>query len=200
MDTEKKTKKVWVYRHGPKESGSSKNVIGLSMTLSKEGREVMRKIAAQFLADNGKPQMIRTSLCVRTYETGMIFAEVCDTDLPRIEANLTGRYQEWGRLINLVSEEPTAKSFYLADPKFIETEAETVFSVIKDTAKSISVNENAICVSHGALIEPTVALATKEQNTSDLTSTFPEDLEEGEAVIFVFDENNKFVAVEKQNR
>ena len=50
-------KKVWVYRHGPKESGPSKNVIALSMTLSKEGREVMSEIAAQFLADNGKPQM-----------------------------------------------------------------------------------------------------------------------------------------------
>jgi len=193
-------KKIWVFRHGPKKSGSSKNVVGLSMTLSEEGRELTSKIATQFLADNGKPQMIRTSLCVRTYETGMIFAEVCDADLPKIEANLTGRYQGWERMMNLVSGEPTAKSFYLADPEFIKTEAETIFSVIKDTAKSISVNENAICVSHGGLIEPTIALATKKQNTWDLAPTFPEDLKEGEAVIFVFDENNKFVAVEKQNR
>jgi len=193
-------KKIWVFRHGPKESGPSKNVIALSMTLSKKGREVMSKIAAQFLADNGKPKMIRTSSSVRTYETGMIFAEVCDVDLPKIETDLIGRYQEWERIINLVSGEPTVKSFYLADPKFLEEEAETVFSVIKDTARNISVNENAICITHGGLIEPTVALATKKQDASDLTSTFPDDLEEGEAVIFVFDENNKFVSVEKQNR
>lgn len=192
-------KKIWIYRHGPKESGSSKNVVGLSMTLSKEGREVTSKIATQFLADNGKPQMIRTSLSVRTYETGMIFAEVCNVDLPKIEANLTGAYQEWERVIGLVSGELTALNFYKADSSFVLREATSILETLRVLACELELGENAICFSHGGLIEPTVALAKARicgKDTTNLTKTFPKDLKEGEAAVFVFDKNNKLIDVQ----
>jgi len=195
-------KRVHVFRHLPKESGKSKNVIGLSMPLSKKGREVAKELANQFLAKNGKPQMIAASVCVRTYQAGMIFAEVCDAPLPSIERRLVGAYQNWERLISLVSEEPTALDFYKVDPSFILNEAVSVLDTLLDFAIRLKPGENAVCFSHGGLIEPTVALAKARicgKSTIDLAETFPKDLKEGEGVVFFFDNNNDLVTVKKQN-
>lgn len=195
-------KRVQVYRHPPKESGESKSVVGLSMPLSKEGREMAKKLAEQFLTDNGEPQMIVTSACVRTYQAGMIFAEVCDVSLPSIEPGLLGRYQEWERLIGLVPEKPTVLDFYKVDPRFMRQEAESVLRVIRILANRLKLGENAVCFGHGGLIEPTIVLAQARicgKRFTDLAETFPEDLYEGEAVVFVFDNDNNLVTVERQD-
>jgi len=195
-------KRVHLYRHPPKESGESKDVIGLSMPLSKEGQEVAKKLATRFLTENGKPQMIATSPCVRTYQAGMIFAEVCDVSLPSIEPSLLGRYQEWERLIGLVSEKPTVLDFYKVDPGFIRQEAESVLRVLRILANKLELDENAVCFGHGGLIEPTIVLAQARicgKSFADLAEIFPKDLEEGEAVVFVFDDDNNLVTVKREN-
>lgn len=200
-------RRVHVYRHPPKESGKPKNVIGLSMPLSKEGREMANKLAEEFLSKNGKPKNILTSVAVRTYETAMIFAEICGVTLPTVDRRLTGKYWEWERVTSLVSGELTALSFYQADPEFILGEAKSILETLCFYSYDVELSGSMPVFSHGGLIEPTVALAKtridKSANLSkDLTETFPRDLKEGEVVVFVFDGDkgdNKLVAVEMQD-
>ena len=192
-------KKVIVFRHGPKATGSSKGgAVGLSVPLSKEGEEVVRQIASDFLKKSGKPRMILTSPSVRTYQTSMIFAEVCEVDPPEIIDEFAGRFQEWDK-IACSMEDPTALDFYQANPQFVRNEANNLLEAIQEIAESLNDDENAICVGHGGLIEPTMSLATltiKESNLTDLTTYFPSDLKEGEAAVFVFDKNNKLIDVQ----
>jgi len=201
-ENQKNQKRVYLYRHPPKESGESKNVIGLSMPLSKKGQEVARNLAKQLLAENDKPQMIVTSPCVRTYQAGMIFAEVCDVSLPSIEPGLLGHYQEWERLISLAPEKPTVLDFYKVDPGFMRREAESVLRVLQMLTHGLKLGESVVCFGHGGLIEPTIVLAQARicgKSFADLAKTFPKDLKEGEAVVFVFDDDNNLVTVKRQN-
>ncbi len=198
-------KKIWVFRHGPKKTGSSKGgAVGLSIPLSDEGVEVVSQIASDFIEENGKPKMLFTSPFVRAYQTAMILTEVCKIDPPKIVRKLAGEYQEWDKIVRSVEKKnPTAFDFYEVHPEFVRGEAESFLGAIQGIAQDLNDNENAVCVSHGGLIEPVISLAmlkVLKLDDRDLSIYFPDDLKEGEAIIFTFEGNNNLIAVEMQKR
>lgn len=196
-------KKIWVFRHGPKETGPSKGgVIDLSVALSAEGKELIKQKASDFLKKNGKPRMISTSFMVRAYQSAMIFAEICKIDPPIIMKGLAYTYQKWHEVVCLLKN-PTSYDLYEANPQLAQSDAKRFLADIQDIAKSLNDNddEKVVCVSHGGLIETSVALAMQPSSNprahSSIDAFFPEDLKEGEAMIFIFDKKNQLIEIEK---
>jgi len=189
-------KKIYVYRHGPKASGPAKTGgSNLAVALTPEGETMMMEAARGHIAANGCPIAVYCSPAVRTYQTGMFFAMMANRNFPVPEDCLLGRHEQWESFN--VGKNPTAIDFYNDKPGFVKEEAMTILLFIKRVARGLLPGETAVCVSHGALIEPTVALALKEGNHLPLESLMPEDLREGEAAVFVFDEENNVVEARK---
>ena len=195
-----KQKRVFIYRHGPKASRSAKTGgANLGVPLSLEGEEMMMTAAGKHISQYAEPVAIYCSPTVRTYQTAMFFAQASRRNFPMIEDCLIGRHEVWDSF-NVGLKNPTAKDFYHAKPNFIREEATSIFLLVKRIVRGLAPGEDVVCVSHGALIEPTVAIGKAEiqkRDSLDIEDLIPEDLKEGEAAIFVFDEENNLVEARK---
>lgn len=187
-------KRVFIYRHGPKASGPAKTGgANLCVPLSQEGEEMIMRVTAKHISQYSKAVAVYCSPTVRTYQTGMFFAQASGRNFPIVEDCLIGRHEAWDSF-DLGLSNPTAKDFYHNKPIFIKEEATSIFLFIKRIVRGLALGENVVCVSHGALIEPTLALGRAELRgdnpQDDIEYLIPEDLEEGGAAIFSFDEEN----------
>lgn len=192
-------KRVFIYRHGPKASGPAKTGgANLGVPLSLGGEKMMMTAATKHISQYFEPVAIYCSPTVRTYQTAMFFAQAANRNFPLVEDCLIGRHEVWDSF-NVESPNPTAKDFYHDRPNFIREEATSILLFIKRVVRGLSSGEDVVCVSHGALIEPTVALGNAEiqkkdsRDSLDIEDFIPEDLKEGEAVVFVFDEENNLI-------
>ena len=193
-------KKVWVFRHGPKESGAGKNVICPEMGLKNpEGYEMTKKIVETLLEEQ-KFNALFTSPFVRAYQTGVIFALELGMPLPSIIDGLAGKNlcQDWVDIILTLTGSSCA-DLYHAAPQLLQQEGEQVFETIQLIAESLEDDSQDLCVSHGGLIEPAMA-AAKTRFVSDFETELLsiQDLKEGDGVIFEFDENNNFIGLEEK--
>lgn len=193
-------KKIWVFRHGPKESGAGKNVIAPEMALKNpEGIELVKMVAEKWLVGE-KFRTIYTSPLVRAYQTGVIFSQTLGMDYPAIVPRLAGLdLTKWEKIMPVLKSY-TCVAFYEAAPTLIRTDGGTVFKLITLAAKYIGPDEQAICVSHGGLIEPAMATAISSLTGRDFGKilSFITDLKEGEAVIFFFDDENNFADIKEK--
>lgn len=192
-------KKVWVFRHGPKESGAGKNVIAPEMALKNpDGIELTRRVVDTFL----KGQQFRAifvSPLVRAYQTGVIFAQLLGMDFPKIESGLVGpNLPKWAAVISRLKSY-TCADFYHLEPSFVQEEGERLFETIQLIAKSLEDGDQGLCASHGGLIEPAMAAAMTRLGC-DFKAILRsiKDLSEGDGFIFQFDENNNFVGLEEK--
>ena len=192
-------KRVFVYRHGPKASGPSKTGgANLGVPLTQEGEEMMLRAAKRHISQYFEPVAVYCSPAVRTYQTAMFFSQASGRNFPLVENCLIGRHEAWDSFN--VGSNPTAKDFYRDKPVFIKEEALLILLSIKRIIRGLIPGEDVVCVSHGGLIEPTVALANAEiqkRDSQDIEDLIPEDLKEGEAAVFVFDEENNLVEARK---
>lgn len=191
-------KKVWIFRHGKKESGAQKNVIAPEMALKNpEGIEQTRRIA-----EGLKGQIfetIFTSPLVRAYQTGVIFALVLGMDFPKIAAGLAGvDALRWDPIIPLLKGD-TCLDIYEVAPNLMEEDGGEVFKTITSIAKTLGPGEHTLAISHGGFIEPALATALLGGRYSfkEVLGQIP-DLKEGEAIIFLFDDENHFVGYEEK--
>ncbi len=197
----KRQKRVYVYRHGPKASGPSKTGgANLAVPLSPAGEEMMMKAAKDHDNLHGSPVAVHVSPAVRTYQTGMFFAQISSRNFPQVKDCLIGRHEVWDSFV-VKSSNPTARDFYKDKPRFIRQEALSIYLLLKRIVRGLRPGEHSVCVSHGALIEPTIATALMEMSgqSSFTAAMIPDDLQEGEFVVFVFETNNDFISVERQN-
>lgn len=192
-------KRVWVFRHGPKASGPAKDGIFASASLKEpEGREVIEKIVSTFLKGQ-KFEGIYTSNLVRAYQTGVILAEILGMEFPHLVEGLGAPphiLKLWAGLIAGLKSY-TCFDFFIADPVFVKSEGERVFNTIIWLATNATPEgEQILCVSHGGLIEPAVATAHSLVSQSFEYEIYRiADLKECEGIIFVFDDENKFLEV-----
>lgn len=195
-------KAVFLYRHGPKASGSSKAAAraDLSDPLSEKGERMMIAKAEWHVDSYGKPVAVYCSPAIRTYQTAMFFSQAAGRNFPIPDDSLLGRHEKWNSF--KVGPNPTAVDFYLDKPALIKEEATAIFLLLKRIARGLSCGENAVCVGHGGLIEPTMAMAVNEINPQlemeDLEHMIPADIEEGGAILFAFDEDNSLIQVQVQ--
>jgi len=190
-------KRVFIYRHGPKASGSAKTGgANLGVPLSSGGEEMMIKVVKRHFSQHFEFELVAVycSPAVRAYQSAMFFAQMADRNFPAVEDCLIGRHEAWDSFN--VGPNPTAKDFYCDKPNFIREEALSIFLFVKRIVRGLAPGEDVVCVSHGGLIEPTVALGNAEiqkRDSQDIEDLIPEDLKEGEAVVFIFDEENNLV-------
>lgn len=195
----KREKKVLMLRHGPKATGSAKSGgARIEVPLSEAGVAMMEKVANLFVKRFGKPSVIHTSLAVRTYQTGMILHLGTGGPLPEKDDDLIGRYWEWDNFSSAIGKNPTVVDFYKDRPGFIEEEAVTIGLAIKRVAIMIEPDQIGICVGHGGIIEPTIAMlqrgmARETRESCKLSKYLPKDLEEGQGFLIRFDEENNFL-------
>ena len=194
-------KRVFIYRHGPKASGPAKTGgANIGVPLTQEGEEMMKTAAEKHISQHSKPVAVYCSPTVRTYQTAMFFAQVSGRNFPVVEDCLIGRHEAWDSF-SVKEPNPTAKDFYRNKPIFIREEATSIFLLIKRIVRGLAPGEDVVCVGHGALLEPTMALGRAEmlrgRVSQDIEDLIPEDLKEGEAVIFVFDGENNLVEARK---
>ncbi len=193
-------KKIWVFRHGPKETGSGKNVIATEVALKNpEGVEATKRLAEIFLRGQTF-KSIFTSPLVRAYQTGVIFALALGINYPKIAPGLAGlNLNKWEEIVPHLKGH-TCVDFYEAVPNLLETDGDEVFKTITLAAKTLFPGEQAICVGHGGLIESAMAAAVSsrgERNFEEILRSIT-DLKEGEAVIFFFDDDNNFIGYEEK--
>ena len=192
-------KRVFIYRHGPKASGPAKTGgANLGVPLTQEGEKMMMRAAERHIFQHFEPVVVCCSPAVRTYQSAMFFAQISGRNFPVVEDCLIGRHEAWDSFN--VGSNPTAKDFYRDKPNFIREEAMSIFLLVKRIARGLVLGENVVCVAHGGLIEPAVALGNAEiqkRGSHDLENLIPEDLKEGEAVVFVFDKDNNLIEAQK---
>lgn len=193
-------KKVWVFRHGPKESGAGKNVIVAEMALKNpEEIELTRRIAETVLKEQTF-KVVFTSPLVRAYQTGVIFTLKLGMDYPRISPGLAGLdLKKWEEIMPQLKGY-TCVDFYEVAPELLKRDGSEVFKSIILAAEAIAPDEQALCISHGGLIEPAMATAISSQGVQNFEAALRSirDLQEGEAVVFLFDDEDNFVGLEEK--
>ena len=194
---------IWVFRHGPKETGPAKSGgFAPTVLLSRKGRRLIERLAKQKVFENQDFRLVLTSPLVRAHQTAVIFCEEWKRDFPEIDPRLfTPNPEKWEEVSAKCSNSnPTCVDFFNANPDLVASEGNRLFKVIYDIVKHRLLDtEDAFCISHGGLIEPAVAAAKvtlDKRIFADHLATF-KDLSEGSGVIFRFDENNDFVGLEE---
>ena len=187
-------KEVWVFRHGPKERGQ--DVIAPEVGLTPEGIELMKKVVQMFLKKE-RFKKIYTSPFVRCYQSGVILALYLELDFPIILPELAS-----DNLIELkkFSRDPSFFNVLQLTSDFWERRGKIVFEGIRRIAQNLSSGEKAIAVGHGELIKPAlgIVLARKEGKSFKEVLLHIPDLKEGEGIVFVFSDNNKFLGYEEK--
>lgn len=192
-------KKIWVFRHGPKKTGSSKGGSPApTMPLSPEGEKITENIAVQTLKGQ-EFVLISTSPSVRAYQTGAIFSTALGAGFPVINEGLGTPYSaEWEKVI-LKMTCPTSIDIFHGNPRLAVNEGHRLSMVIKKIAEYLPDGLQSLCVSHGGLIEFAMATVKARINGASWRDQLMQikDLEEGEGVIFQLDTNNNFVGLEE---
>lgn len=192
-------KRVFFYRHGPKEKGPKTGGGNLAIPLTQEGAEKMMSVAKSHVQRYGRPDAIWCSPALRAYQTAMLFA-VQDNDMflyPVPYYTLIGQHDEWETFSPTCK---TALEFYRDKPDLMMTDATAMWGLIMQCfVGAVSGEASIVVVGHGGLIETVAAVATCEASnlSLDIEAQIPaESLKEGEAIMFVFSEAGKFLRYE----
>ena len=192
-------KRMWLFRHPPKEDCSSASSQAVEAGLENpEGWIVAKKMVERFL-EYERIDRIYTSPLVRAYQTGVILAQALRLQLFEVEiiqGLFTPHADDWADITSRAVDDSCA-ALYQAHPAFVMSEGRRMLETIIGLVGEMFDGRQAVCISHGNLVESTVAAAKSwgDSTTFKTNLLAIRDLEEGEGFLIEFDAHNMIVEI-----
>ena len=191
-------KQVIVFRHGKQEDlGIGYTSWGIHAPLTEQGRKLMQDVARRHEDLLKKCDYFATSPLIRAQQSLFAMMETlghqvkdCDERVMFVSGLWTPDPANWSGNYSTMDE------IWRQKQKFVEAEGYRALKAIRGIAISIIAENHVLCTSHGGPLDAALATAKSRLGNKKAFSKM-QDLQKGEGVIFIFDDDNKLIGVEE---